>query len=307
MTKYGLLSLPQVDATSISKVRFYDGDGQYSIPASFEAVTRNVNNTADGPLALIRTSDIFNAVFPEVGRIWERNVIVEEPDVDGAQVYIYVRLPLDAAISADSNAILIDPFPMMGVTLVDVAYTTAASPMLNENDVYRTINSEAMHSGNTDAVGWISPGGWTGDEIENCGPKAFYFNPAEVTAIRIKLQQDIYYKESDKYIYTYGLSNLDIRLDKFLDVGKTMIRFDAPSGDVINSIDDVIPEIWNVTGSEHPYVFPPPRIIWETSYDSGTYTLDPVPLSQRVWIEVTLNKTVGGGTPTISALNVEYS
>jgi hypothetical protein len=305
-TRYGLLTLPQVDETSVSKIRFVDGEGRYAIPPSFEAIARNVSGTADGPLAVIRSSDVFNAAYPEVGRIWERNVIVDAPGPDGAEVIVYMRLPLDSAISEHSNCIMLDPFPMMGVDLVDVGFTTAPNPMLSDIDVYRTLNYQSYHSGNSDAVGWISPGGWEDDEIISCGPKAFYFNPESITAIKIHLRQNNYFKESSKYIYTYGLSNLDVRLDKFLDMGKTIIRFDAPSGDVINSIDNVLPEIWNVAGSEHPYVFDY-RVIWETSYNSDNYTTDPVPLSQRVWIELTLNKTVSGGTPAISALNVTYS
>jgi hypothetical protein len=84
-----------------------------------------------------------------------------------------------------------------------------------------------------------------------------------------------------------------------------MLRFDAPTGKVINSIDSVTPNIYNVSEAELPFVFSY-RVIWDTGV-SGAYTLDPVPFSDHVWIEVTLNETVRYGTPSLSGLKVEYS
>jgi hypothetical protein len=83
------------------------------------------------------------------------------------------------------------------------------------------------------------------------------------------------------------------------------LRFDAPTGKVINSVDNVTPNIYNVSEAELPYIFSY-RAIWETAV-AGVYTLDPQPASQSVWIEVTLKETIGKGTPSLSGLKVEYS
>lgn len=305
-TKYGLMTLPIVESSSASKVRFTNANGDYSIPASFDAVTRRVYGTADSGSAVVRTSDIFNAVYPEVGRIWERNVLATAPSDNGAEVEVFIRVPLDAAISSQSNVLMLDPYPIVGVDIKEVAWTSNPNPVLSDSDSYSPINNRIYHSGSDEAVGWIAPGAWEGDVINRAGPRAFYFDPQTVTALKLVLRQRNYVKENDLYVYSYGLSNLDLRLDKFLSTGKTIIRFDAPTGTTISNIANVTPEIWNLGGSEHPYVFDY-RVIWETAYDSGNYTTTPVPSSQRVWLEITLNESTLGGTPAVTGLNVQYS
>ena len=101
------------------------------------------------------------------------------------------------------------------------------------------------------------------------------------------------------------MSKFDVRYEKFLDEGTMIIRYDAPDGDTISSITDVEPEMWNLSVAEQPYRFDY-RVIWETSYNSGSYTLDPVPLSQRVWLEISLNKTINKCSPALSSISVNY-
>jgi hypothetical protein len=85
-----------------------------------------------------------------------------------------------------------------------------------------------------------------------------------------------------------------------------MIRFDAPSTDTISSVTSVTPQIWNTPEYLVDDVFSY-RVIWETSFNSGSYTLTPVALSKRVWIEVTLKQTPDQGTPALSGLILKYT
>lgn len=305
-SRHGVILLAKLDASSLSKLLFTNSDGSTILPSSFESIARGSSSTADSYNATIDTSDPYHAVLGEPGRIWERNVIVDSPHASGAEVKLYVRIPTDASVTADTNVILVHPFPALGVELIEVAYTTAIDVALSDLDVYTPLNNLEIHTSNTDAIGWVPPGGWSGDTIPDCGPKAFYFDPKTITGLRITLKQNHYYREGSKYIYSYGLSSLDARLDKFREESKTMIRFDAPDGETINSISNVTPEIWNVSEAEAPYVFSH-RVVWETSFDSGVYTTNPVPLSNRVWIEVTLTKTINKGTPALSGLTIEYT
>ena len=74
----------------------------------------------------------------------------------------------------------------------------------------------------------------------------------------------------------------------------------------ISDVSNVELDLYNVATGEKPYVSSY-RTIWETSYDSGTYTTSSVASSQRVWVEVTLNKTVNGTSPALSGLTITYS
>lgn len=305
-SRHGITTLPKLEGSSISKLRFVNSDNTSVIPSTFEALADGIVGTADNSAATIDESDIYDAVLPEVGTVWERNVLVESPFVAGAQMDVFLRLPTDLAISGDTNAIIVHPFPMMGVDILDVSYTTAPQVFLNNNDTYTTVNNLALHDGEDDAVGWVPPGGWTGDEILNAGPKIFQFEPLPITGIKLRLRQNHYFFENNKYLYTYGLGNVDVRLDKFANTGRMIFKFDAPEGETISSVDEVTPQIWNVSPAELPFIFSH-RVIWETSFDSGTYTTSPVAFSQRVWIEVTLNSTIRSAAPALSGLVVSYS
>jgi hypothetical protein len=115
------------------------------------------------------------------------------------------------------------------------------------------------------------------------------------------MNQRNYFKENGSYIYTYGLSNLDIRYDKFLPSGKTMIRFDAPTGKLIDAVVNVAPVIYNVPNSLLSTAFSY-RVIYK---DGENYTLDNPGASASVWVEVTLNMLEDYTPPVLSDLKIE--
>ncbi len=305
-TVYGFITLPREEAASISKMRYENEDGTFGISSFLEMNVVTDGSSADDSDATIDTSPPYYAVQNLTGKIWERNVIRANVDPDGAILYLYVKLPEDLFVNDSLNNIQFTPFPMYGVDVLDVSYTTTTSPQLTSSGTWIPLNQSGDYFDENEAIGHIPPGGWSGDTILNSGMKSFYFDPRSVTAFRIKLRQLNYFVEGGQYIYTYGLSKLDARLDKFSSTGKTIIKFDIPSGDTISSVDALIPKIWNVSASEVDDIVST-RVIWETSYNSGSYTLSPVPFSRRVWVEVTLNETLNGGTPVLSDLILEYS
>lgn len=304
-TRHGVATLPKVSSSSISKFGYKDNYGNFVLPASFEASASGVVGSADSGSALIQTSDVYNSVKDEPGKVWERNVILNSPNPSGAIVNLYAKVPTDLSVTAKANAIVVHPYPMTGCELRGVYTSSQQLINLNDNDVYSPLNDQDFYESNNEAVGWVAPGAWSGDFIPSCGPKIFYFDPKEVNGVKVTLKQNDYFFENNKYIYSYGLSFLDLRYDKFLSTGKAIFRFDAPTGKIINSIDNVTPNIFNVSEAELPFVFSY-RVIWDTGV-AGSYSLDPVPASTHVWIEVTLNETVKYGTPSLSGLKVEYS
>lgn len=301
---YGLLLLPRVDISSQSKLAFVDDSGNTIIPPTLEAFVVGVDLTADSGTAKIDTSRPEYAIKRTIGRIWERNVITTAPVIGGAECTLYIKAPTDLFTTDKANVIVLNPYPALGTDIIEVAYTTDVDFTNDGTAAYHFFPS--IHVGDEAAIGHIPPGSWTEDQDLNAGARAYYFDPLPITGLRIRFRQRNYFHEGGNYIYTYGLSNLDLRYDKFLALGKTLIRFDAPTGNTISSVDSVTPYIWNVPEADLSDVFSW-RVIWETAFNSGTYTDTPVPFSQRVWIEVTLNMTAGGGTPALSGLTLAYS
>lgn len=303
---HGVMTLPLVSSSSLSKLFYVNSEGLDVLPSTFEARVMQDTSSADNLSAVIDTTDPVTAAVRQAGRIWERNVSVTATDSDGAILTVYYKVPTDLYTTEKSNCVILHPYPAYGPDVMSIDYTTSTSVLMQDSDGYIPLNSTTMHSGNTSAVGWLPPGAWSGDEALNCAPRIYYFNPRVVTGLRIKLRQRKYYTESGKYVYSYGLSSLDLRYDKFLTTGKAMIRFDAPSGDTISSVTDVQPQIWNLSGSEWSSVFST-RVLWETSLNSGVYTETPVALSSRVWVEVTLKESAGKGTPALSGMTISYT
>lgn len=304
--RHGVLVLPKVDAGGISKLAFVNSDGRVVVPSSLETRVVGVTTSVDSSGAILDSSDPSFAIARTTGRIWERNVVVTAAGAS-AQLYLYVKVPQDLSSTANSNVLVFHPYPALGCDITDVAYSTKVDAILQDSDGYTTLNSSGLHQGETAAKGFIPPGGWTtgDDAIVNAGAKAFYFDPKAVTAFRVKLRQPNYFYEAGKYIYSYGASHIDLRYDKFETTGKCLIRFDAPAGNTISAITSLQPHVWNVSNAELANVFSY-RTIWETS-PGGAPTLTPVALSSRVWVEVSLALTAGGGTPVLSGLTITYA
>jgi hypothetical protein len=305
--KYHFFTLPYVPASSVSKIKFKDQDDVVTTSANLEMQVSSISPSDDNNTAIVETSQPVYAVADQVGRIWQRNVIVPSTTANGAQMYLYIRIPADLTVTPYTNAILLDAFPAYGVEITEISYSTDAKVNLNSSATWTPLNDTVNYYLINEAIGFMPPGSWAGDEIQAAGPKAFYFPQKAITAVRIGLKRTEYYIDGTDFIYSYGLSNLDIRYDKFTDSGSTIIRFDAPDGDTISSVDSIQPHIWNVPEYLIDECFSY-QVIWETSFNSGIYTTTPVALSQRVWIKVTLNKGPNGDQlPALSNMIVSYS
>jgi len=303
--KYGQIVLPK--SSSTSKLRLTTTNGDDFIPSSFAASAVGVPGTLDdSSISYVQSSDPQYAVLSELGKIWERSVIATNAAPLGAAVDLYIRIPVEFTATDRANALVVDPFPALGCSIESIEYTTASSVNLNDTDSYLPLNYQTLYPGDSGAVGWLAPGAWAGDEIIDSGLKTFYFDPINITGLKIRLRQKSYFEEGGKVVYSYGLSNLDLRYDSFNDMGKTIIRYDAPAGYTISSVSDVQVDIFNVPLGDKPEAYSY-RVIWETAYDSGSYTTSEVALSKRVWVELTLNKTTQNITPAVSGIVLTYS
>jgi len=303
---YNTITLPKVSSGSYSKLKFTSTVVGQVVPEFFKAKIDTAFPGVDGNGAVIDTSPIYNAILDAPDKVWKRNVIVESTSVSGAQMMLYVKVPVEAAGSLKTNVIKLNPFPAFGVDLVSIEYTSRDNPTLTNVDGWTPLNKNAYYDGTSEAIGKVPPGAWSisgEDTIRNCPPVAFVFPDTDITAIRVKFIQRNYLTELGKYIYSYGLSDLDIRYDKFLSTGRTIIKFTAPDGDVISSITGVTPKIYNVPESLISSAFSY-RVIYN---DSGSYTLENPGASNEVWIEVTLNMLDDKTAPVLTDLIITYS
>lgn len=301
---HGFLTLPKLVSSSVSKLTFVDIDGEEIVPPGIETRVVGDNATADSTTSIIDSSDVTYALLHKPGMIWERNAIVDAPDSEGAEMDVYIRVPVEISATNKVNGLSLSPFPAYGVTVKDISYTTTVDPMLQESDGYVNLNSDENYSGESGAVGWVAPGGWTGanqnaDWILNSGPRMFYFKPKEITAIRLRLQQDDYFREGADYVYSYGMSRFDLRHDKFLESGRAILHL----ADTVMSVESVTPEIYNVSPAVVDDVFSH-RFLSESS--PGGTVVEGLTSGQKTWIEITLQNT-DGWTPALSGLIVDYS
>lgn len=303
---YNVITLPIISSSSTSKLKFYNNVSGQVVPDFFKTSIDNTYAGVDAGGAVIDTTPTYYSIMDDPNRVWKRNVIANSADPAGAQLMLYVKIPSEYTGSSKTNCIKLNPYPMRSVDIVSIEYTTKTNPNLNDSDGWIKLNENGLYNGQTNAIGKVPPGGWAilgSDKIVNSGPLNFYFADLDITAIRIKMNQRNYFKELNKYIYSYGLSNLDIRYDKFMSTGKTMLKFEAPTGRLITDVTNVVPYIYNVPQSLLSEVFSY-RVIYE---DAGNFTLDNPGTSTTVWIEVTLNMLDDKTPPVLSDLQVEYN
>jgi hypothetical protein len=303
---YNVISLPKVSSGSFSKLKFgQPGVGQI-VPDYFKAMLDLTFTGVDTNGATIDSTPIYNCILDSQDKVWKRTIVSNSNPITGAQMMMYVKVSPEIAGSSKTNTIKLNPFPSFGVEIFSIEYTTRPDPTLSNSDIWIPLNSNGYYDGDLSAIGKVAPGGWNtsgADSVKNSGPLCYQFPETEVTAIRVKFNQKNYFTELGNYIYTYGLSDLDIRYDKFLPTGRTIIKYTPKSGDVINEITSVTPKIYNVPLSQISNVFDY-RIIYD---DGGTYSLDNPGANNHVWIEVILNVANDTTAPVLSDLIIQYN
>ena len=303
---YNVISLPKVSSGSFSKLKFGQPGAGQIVPDYFKAMLDLSFVGVDTSGATIDSTPIYNCILDSPDKVWKRTIVSPNNPSTGAQMMMYIKVSPEIAGSSKTNTIKLNPFPAFGVEVYSIEYTTRPNPTLSTSDGWIPLNSNGYYDGDLSSIGKVPPGGWNtlgSDSVKNSGPLCFQFPETEVTAIRVKFNQKNYFTELGNYIYTYGLSDLDIRYDKFLSTGRTIIKYTPRSGDVINEITSVTPKIYNVPLSQISNVFDY-RIIYD---DGGTYSLDNPGANNHVWIEVTLNVANDTTAPVLSDLIIQYN
>ncbi len=246
---YNIVTLPRVSSGSFSKLKFgQSGVGQI-VPDYFKTRIDISYAGVDTSGAVIDSTPIYNCILDAPDKVWKRTVVSNTNPTTGAQLMLYVQIPNDAVGILRSNVIKLNPFPALGCEIYSIEYTTVDNPSLSPADTWIPLNKNSFYDSVASAVGKVAPGGWStlgSDSIKNSGPLCFQFPETNITAIRIKMNQKNYLTEAGQYVYTYGLSDLDVKYEKYLPTGKMIIKYSAPAGDVIEEVTNVSPKIYNV-------------------------------------------------------------
>jgi len=301
---YNQLTLPRVEYASHSKIKFINSTEGQVIPDFLETRIDASLAGGDGTGAIIDTTPVQYAFLDQPDKVWKRNVILNEPDPLGVSLYLYIKIPLGTSGSSIVNCIDLLPYPANGVDVVRVEYSTKKDPSLTDSDIYYACNP-SYYDLQYDAVGKVAPGGWSivgSDTITNSGPLRFLFAERPITAVRVLLRQKNYVVENGKYVYTYGLTNMDVKYESFITGGKTFIKFTAPTGKTINSIENVVFKIYNIPQSSVPNI-----CSYRVFYKNGsTYLPDINPgVSDHVFIEANLVMPDNRIPPVISDIIVQ--
>lgn len=308
---YNVITLPKIANASSSKIKFYHTSVGQIVSDLFKTNIQNNLGGVDTPGAIVNTTPTYNAILDDPSKVWSRTIVSSNNGLGAAQLAFYCKISAEFTGSLKTNCIKLNPYPMHSVNIYSIEYTTKNNPVLNETDNWIPLNFDSLYDGETEAIGNVPPGSWIisgSDEIKNSGPLCFYFPDIDITAIRIVMRQENYLKELDNYVYTYGLSDLDVRYDKFASSGKTILNFKAPTGKLISSIVSVDPVIYNVPRSLMSQAFSY-RVIYPVDAATGLidaiYSTSNPGASSEVWIEVTLNMLEDKTAPVLSDLIID--
>jgi hypothetical protein len=126
----GKMLLPPVSGSAFSKLKMINSDGKAVLPSTFSAIAEGVEDSADNTAAFVNTNDISDAIIGGIERAWERNVVISDviPGTTECVVKIYIAVPTDLGVTADSNALQLATYPLGSVTIEDISYTTVVGP-----------------------------------------------------------------------------------------------------------------------------------------------------------------------------------
>ena len=191
--------------SSSSKTRLYDETyDETLIPPSLQSYIGPDSFVVGGNIYSIEDSDINNAFDGNTSTVWMRKVITSQ-DVDYIENEIVIGLPEDIITSRLMNQIVINPFPVGYIDIMDVQYKS--------NGSWRTIPGFTQHYGceqhqKTDDFGNIS----YYYSINDTGNIKFNFQNLQTNQIKIKLRQrhSEQDNENNRKIWYLGLRDIDI-------------------------------------------------------------------------------------------------
>lgn len=211
-------------ASSTSKTRLYDSTyDETLIPPSLQAYIGPDSFRVGGEIYSIEDTDINNAFDGNNSSVWLRKVVTSQ-SVNEIENEIVIGLPEDIITSRLVNEIVISPFPVGYVDVMDVLYKS--------NGAWRQVPGFKKHDGceehqMVDMFGNAS----TYHSINDASNLRFNFQDLQTNQIKIKLRQRHYETDNEnaRRIWHLGLRDVDVIYNVYTrDHSEFSVVFDFP-------------------------------------------------------------------------------
>ena len=214
-------------ASSTSKTRLYDSTyDETLIPPSLQAYIGPDSFRVGGEIFSIEDTDINHAFDGNNSSVWLRKVVTSQ-DVSEIENEIVIGLPEDIITSRLVNEIVISPFPVGYVDVMDVLYKS--------NGAWRQVPGFKRHDG-CEAHQAVDTFGNTSTyySINDASNLRFNFQDLQTNQIKIKLRQRHYESDNEhaRRIWYLGLRDVDVIYNVYTrDHSEFNLVFDFPEVD----------------------------------------------------------------------------
>lgn len=220
--------------SSISKTHIYDDTyDEVIVPDSIQAYVGPDSFTIGGSIYTIEDSDIKNIFDTSDANIWYRKVVTNT-SVESIENEVVIALPEDIITTRLVNEIVIKPFPLGYIDIIDVQYkSNGAWTTIPGFESRNDIEDETY----TDTYGNI----YHRKAIKNAGNIKLNFKAQNINQIKIKLRQrNFEYDETtNKRSWYLGLRNVDVLFNKYSNDNSIFTQiFEFPETDKLIKIYD---------------------------------------------------------------------
>ena len=196
--------------SSVSKTHLYDETyNETLVPDSIQTYIGPDSFKIGGNIYTIEDSDVKNIFDGTDANIWYRK-IETDTTVDEIENEIVIALPEDIITTRLVNEIIIKPFPIGYVDIMDIQYKT--------NGAWTRIPGFTKHFGATEETYFDTFGTQkTRVVIPNANNLRFNFKALQMNQIKIKLRQKNFEYDAtiDRRIWYLGLRNVDVLFNRY--------------------------------------------------------------------------------------------
>lgn len=196
--------------SSISKTHLYDETyDEILVPDSIQAYIGPDNFTIGENIYTIEDSDVKNIFDGTDSNVWYRKVTTNS-NIDEIENEIVIALPEDIVTTRLVNEIVIDPFPLGYMDIMDVQYKSNGSWV-------RVPGFETHFGTEEESYNDIFGNTYTRIIIPNAGNLRFNFKDTQINQIKIKMRQRNFDYDStlDRRVWYLGLRNVDVLYNRY--------------------------------------------------------------------------------------------
>ena len=196
--------------SSVSKTHMYDETyDETLVPDSIQAYIGPDDFTVGENIYSIEDSDVRNIFDNTNANVWYRKVITNDT-IDYIENEIVIALPEDIVTTRLVNEIVINPFPLGNMDIMDVQYKT--------NGAWVRVPGFETHFGSEEETyNDIFGNTFRRTIIPNANNLRFNFKATQINQIKIKMRQKNYDYDSTlgRRIFYLGLRNVDVLFNRY--------------------------------------------------------------------------------------------